>query len=533
MNTKVLLGIIFAVALLVRFVGLTSYPVGLTLDEVSIGYNGYAIAETGADEWGQKFPLAFRSLSDYKPPVSIYLVSLSTAVFGLGEFAVRFPNALLGSLTVFAFWAMLKRIGFSNKVSIIGAAWVAINPWHVFYSRAGFEALIALFFVIVGIWLFLRSVEEKSFSSLILSIVLFCLSVWTYHAERVFVPALVLALSYLKRRELLSLFSKSVGKIAIAGGVILLFSVPLFYLTFLTPAVSTRALATSLFRDFRLPLHNGFYLNYSQFIFDNDLFLIARHVLGKYFNYMDVEFLFRNGLSLTPKSYPGMGLMYAVNLPVFAVGIYSLFFHKSRNLRIIALILFVLGPLPASLTLDEQHAIRSLTWLPFWGLAFAVGAEKFLSMKIHFKNVLVGIYASLLGINIVYFGDMYFRQFPYFYAELWLYGYKQAALIGCAEKENYDEVLITDTFGTEGPLYTGVPYEYVLFYCNIAPREFLANNRTIPGFVHRRPDWKKDSKQNMLIIAAPYDLPLDEINKDKVDYIRYPNGRVAFVVVRP
>jgi hypothetical protein len=36
----------------------------LTQDEMSIGYNAFSIAETGKDEWGRAYPLAFQAFGD-------------------------------------------------------------------------------------------------------------------------------------------------------------------------------------------------------------------------------------------------------------------------------------------------------------------------------------------------------------------------------------------------------------------------------------------------------------------------------------
>jgi len=102
--------LIFGVALFARFYKLSQHPVSLSMDEVSIGYNAYSILKTGRDEWGQSFPLAFRSVGDYKPPVNIYLTVPSIAFFGLTEFAVRAPVALLGSLSVIVFIFLLKEL---------------------------------------------------------------------------------------------------------------------------------------------------------------------------------------------------------------------------------------------------------------------------------------------------------------------------------------------------------------------------------------------------------------------------------------
>lgn len=83
--------LIVLLASLLRFYHFTSNPPGLNTDETAIGYNAYSILKTGKDEYSQKFPLAFRSFDDYKPPLYIYLTVPSVAIFGLNEFAVRFP----------------------------------------------------------------------------------------------------------------------------------------------------------------------------------------------------------------------------------------------------------------------------------------------------------------------------------------------------------------------------------------------------------------------------------------------------------
>ena len=38
---------------------------------------------------------------------------------------------------------------------------LAISPWHIMLSRAAFEANVASFFIMTGIWLFLVAVEER------------------------------------------------------------------------------------------------------------------------------------------------------------------------------------------------------------------------------------------------------------------------------------------------------------------------------------------------------------------------------------
>src|SRR2546430_12052414 len=99
-KTTIILVCILGLAFILRFFG--AVPPSLDWDETSLGYNAYSILKTGADEYGSRLPLSFRSFDDYKPPVYVYLTVPSVAVFGLTELAVRLPAAALGVVAVIA-----------------------------------------------------------------------------------------------------------------------------------------------------------------------------------------------------------------------------------------------------------------------------------------------------------------------------------------------------------------------------------------------------------------------------------------------
>ena len=102
-RTLFVLFIILLLAGCLRFWQLSRVPVSLDWDDVSVGYNAYSILKTGKDEFGNFLPPAIRSLDDYKPAMYTYFSVPSIAIFGLNSFAVRFPNALFGTLTVLFF----------------------------------------------------------------------------------------------------------------------------------------------------------------------------------------------------------------------------------------------------------------------------------------------------------------------------------------------------------------------------------------------------------------------------------------------
>src|SRR3989344_9167438 len=94
----------------IRLVGIGSTPAGLNVDEIAIGFDAYSILKTGRDMNGIFMPLSFPSLGDYKPPLYIYLTSISIVLFGLSEFSVRFASALFGTMAIPIIFSLANKI---------------------------------------------------------------------------------------------------------------------------------------------------------------------------------------------------------------------------------------------------------------------------------------------------------------------------------------------------------------------------------------------------------------------------------------
>src|SRR3989344_7565756 len=172
-QSGIILFLIVFLGFILRIYQVNQIPPSLSWDEVSIGYNAYSILKTGRDEHGRFLPYdTFIGYGDYKPPLAIYLTVPSVAIFGLNEFAVRFPSVLFGTLTVLMTYFLVKellknegqktinnkkndRLLFTVYCPILSASLLAISPWHINLSRAGFEANIALFFIVLGVYVLL------------------------------------------------------------------------------------------------------------------------------------------------------------------------------------------------------------------------------------------------------------------------------------------------------------------------------------------------------------------------------------------
>ncbi|MEK7513906.1 MAG: hypothetical protein AAB580_03370, partial [Patescibacteria group bacterium] len=186
MKTKIFLIIIVLLAAILRFYKLGQVPSGFVNDEAAIGYNAYSLLKTGKDEFNVSWPVIFRSFGEGKLPVYIYLTIPSVAVFGLNEFSVRFPSALFGVLTVLVV----------SRWSLLAALVLATLPWHIHFSRAAFEANLALFFLTFGTWTWLA---KKFWWSLIS----FTLAIFTYNAALIFMPLWVVYLFFRDKHKII------------------------------------------------------------------------------------------------------------------------------------------------------------------------------------------------------------------------------------------------------------------------------------------------------------------------------------------
>ena len=102
--------VIILTATIIRFYQLGNPSNGFYLDEAAIGYNAYSILKTGKDEFGKSFPILFRSFTDFKAPLYIYLSIIPIKIFGLTSFSTRFISALSGSIAILITFLFIKLI---------------------------------------------------------------------------------------------------------------------------------------------------------------------------------------------------------------------------------------------------------------------------------------------------------------------------------------------------------------------------------------------------------------------------------------
>ncbi len=127
---------IFGLAAFLRCWQLSEVPPGLYRDEA---FNGLDALRVLDGEWPLFFPA-----NNGREPLFIYLVAASISFFGRTAFAIRFPAALIGSLTVFPFYSLTK-MWFDRRVGLLAAYLWAITIWPLHLSRVGFRVILLPF----------------------------------------------------------------------------------------------------------------------------------------------------------------------------------------------------------------------------------------------------------------------------------------------------------------------------------------------------------------------------------------------------
>ena len=280
------------VAFLLRFYDLGKIPNGLYQDETAIGYNAYSILKTGKDEYGKSFPIYFKSFGDYKLPVYIYATVPSVLVFGLTPFAVRFPSALFGVLTVPLFALLMYELTKNKNFALLSMAILAITPWHLHYNRATFEVSISLFLFILGTYLIHKAFfSEKVRGLFFLGTLSFVLGLYTYNLTRLLAPLIFLLILIFYRKKI-----KAVSKLELAL-TLLVSAIALlpFFLTLFSPGGSSSASGTLIYSsaavqapllEFRSYLVNsGFFM---PGLFFNKLTLTAWQYVNNLFSYLSM-----------------------------------------------------------------------------------------------------------------------------------------------------------------------------------------------------------------------------------------------------
>ena len=152
------LWLILAAGLVLRLLG--AWCANLIFDERA----HWALAQT-IDFHPRHFHLVSRSLDH--PLLSIYVLKLSSLLFGTSDLGLRVLHLVAGTLTVVPVYFLGKRI-FSEKAGLWAAGLLAVDQFHATWSRVFMPEVLMLLFASLVLLQLLRTLENDGTGNFVL-----------------------------------------------------------------------------------------------------------------------------------------------------------------------------------------------------------------------------------------------------------------------------------------------------------------------------------------------------------------------------
>ena len=131
------------------------------LDAQSLWYDEAVSAQVAAKGLAE---LTRWTADDIQPPLYYYALAGWTRGAGNGEWALRFPSAAFGTLTVALLWALARRLfrGASSRrlASTLAALFAAVSPLYIYYGQEARMYTQLTFFAALAAYALWRAVEQ-------------------------------------------------------------------------------------------------------------------------------------------------------------------------------------------------------------------------------------------------------------------------------------------------------------------------------------------------------------------------------------
>ena len=122
-SPRVILAGILAVAAVLRFT---------MLGAPSFSYDEIVVVAMARARWHDLLPML--RVGEFHPPLYYLFMKAWADLAGVGETAFRFPSACFGLAAVGLTYALARRVA-SEPVSLLGALFVAVSPFHIMVSQ--------------------------------------------------------------------------------------------------------------------------------------------------------------------------------------------------------------------------------------------------------------------------------------------------------------------------------------------------------------------------------------------------------------
>jgi 4-amino-4-deoxy-L-arabinose transferase-like glycosyltransferase len=514
-----LLAVVLAAALGLRVYRLTELPAGFFCDEAGNGFNTACLLYAGRDETGARLPLYVWSFdTSYKNPVFVYSTMLPMAVLGPSELAVRFSAALWGVATVLALF-FLGRALMGPLAGLMAALLLAVCPWHVHFSRIGFELITFPFFFTCAVTCLVRWTQGRR--TLAQAAVLLGLCLYTYVPAKLFVPLFTAGFALLYWRPLRQRWRE----VAVAALLLAVTAAPVVIFD-----LAHRDLAGSYFARTSL-LARG-----------ESPLATLRLFAANYVEFFSGEFLFRAANDrIIRHAVSDHGELYPFMAPLLLLGVIAVLLRRDRA-PLLVLLWLALYPVAAALMNEIPSASRGFIGAAGFCLLAALGAGLVLRVALLASArrrvvwaiqgaVAAGLLAVLVPAARAYW-RLYSEEYPRYSAKEYTgfqFGHRRVLEVFRERYDDFDLELLTTRRSNQ-------PDIFLRFYDGLRqpPRPdqappFERREKMVASSAEARDHYVTPGRR-ILFAVLPEEVPLFA-DPQIIERVIAPDGSAAFVLV--
>ncbi len=145
--------VIVVLASFLRLWHLNETPPGVWYDEA---YNALdALRASESNDYKIFYPENYGREGLY-----INILALSFKIFGVNNFALRFPGALFGILTIVGFYLLLRQLKLYHTTVLLAVFALTTSFYHVNFSRIAFRAIMVPFLLVWSFYFFFKAIPN-------------------------------------------------------------------------------------------------------------------------------------------------------------------------------------------------------------------------------------------------------------------------------------------------------------------------------------------------------------------------------------
>jgi hypothetical protein len=442
--------VLCVLALVLRFVWLDTIPFSFYHDELDYAVTGQAVAHFGTDISGNWSPFSFTPLTTLNKTAE--LPAVFHAVFYLLFYESvlwsRITTSIFGLASILVLGLLVAKITKNSNIGMWAAAFLAINPWHIYISRSSFEGGISLFFQLLFLLSLVHllypaksTIKERKKSPtkkwwqrevtiFLVLIFSFFSAFFTYHAAK-FTILVFLAIGiwastfsklFFKKKDFLVVSMSLIGILS-TGWMMFLQTQGHLGSRSSELIFTDKNIPTQVNEVRRLSLHLEGLPDQLPSLVHNKFTLIVQNTIDQYFSVFDIYRLFISGyeggfqFSLIVHGY--FMLSGIVLIPLGVMYIWNHLLKKQPRLVTVMTTIFVFSPVASAITTSTQSIFRSAITYSFLVALSGIGAWYLFTLikrstysTTHVKFISVCIVSCFFVLESMQFGYAYLSQYP-------------------------------------------------------------------------------------------------------------------------